>query len=94
MARKVNPMKANPAAANPIKAIAVTGFFSRGIKGLAALKNTPRIAPAIKAGYLETVVQKLCMIIANTDSDKTVRIGITPYFRKQCHDWTALEPDK
>jgi len=61
MARKVKVKKVNPATNAEIRAIAVTGRFSKGASGFAALSNTPAIVPMIKSGYLETVFQKLCI---------------------------------
>jgi hypothetical protein len=61
MARNVKLKKAKPAIARPTIAIAVTGRCIKGWRDFTALKNTPKMAPATKIGYFETVFQKLCM---------------------------------
>jgi hypothetical protein len=49
-----------------IRATAVTGFLNSGARGFVAFKNTPKMTPAMKMGYLETVFQKFCMVRIKT----------------------------
>jgi hypothetical protein len=42
MARSVRLRKTKPATKIPVKAIAVAGFLKSGIKGLTALRKTPK----------------------------------------------------